>query len=373
MIFAGEPAPRRRRAAGRQVQRRAGADYHHDGRRDKATGEISFKEVTLSKDEGPRPDTQPKALRVQAGAGEGFTITAGNASQLSDGASASVIMSDKRPPKRGLKPLASPRFVAAAASRREWASVRCSRCRAPAQRLLENRRHRSWELNEALRCRCSIAATSSASTLKRSTSMAARSAVAIPKACRRAPDRSRPDRGPPRKDQICRGDHVRRRRHGRGGLFGVAVTLAVVPAKAGTHTPRPSFGHSGRRLFYPRAPVLWVPRSRGRREESNSFAHRRIRGSQLSREEVASREVRAFFRTTCHQRRRQKLQEGRHLGKQEMIDWCGILNRRAGASRTAEGICGTGWTSVQHYIFNEELQMAPAPAPLAFASAWSAR
>ncbi len=27
---------------------------------------------------------------------------------------------------------------------------------------------------------------------------------------------------------------------------------------------------------------------------------------------------------------------------------------------------GTGWTSVQHYIFNEELQMAPAPAPLAF-------
>ncbi len=46
--------------------------------------------------------------------GEGFTITAGNASQLSDGASASVIMSDKEASKRGLKPLGIFRgFVAA--------------------------------------------------------------------------------------------------------------------------------------------------------------------------------------------------------------------------------------------------------------------
>ena len=46
--------------------------------------------------------------------GEGFSITAGNASQLSDGASASVIMSDKEAAKRGLKPLGIFRgFVAA--------------------------------------------------------------------------------------------------------------------------------------------------------------------------------------------------------------------------------------------------------------------
>ncbi|WP_029581621.1 acetyl-CoA C-acyltransferase [Bradyrhizobium sp. URHD0069] len=73
---------------------------------DKATGEISLKEVTLSKDEGPRPDTTAEGLAsLKAVRGEGFTITAGNASQLSDGASASVIMSDKLAAQKGLKPL----------------------------------------------------------------------------------------------------------------------------------------------------------------------------------------------------------------------------------------------------------------------------
>ena len=73
---------------------------------DKATGEISFKEVTLSKDEGPRPDTSAEGLAgLNAVRGEGFTITAGNASQLSDGASATVIMSDKLAAQKGLKPL----------------------------------------------------------------------------------------------------------------------------------------------------------------------------------------------------------------------------------------------------------------------------
>ena len=82
---------------------------------DKATGEISFKDVTLSKDEGPRPDTTAEGLAgLKPVRGDGFTITAGNASQLSDGASASVIMSDKEASKRGLKPLGIFRgFVAA--------------------------------------------------------------------------------------------------------------------------------------------------------------------------------------------------------------------------------------------------------------------
>src|ERR1700744_1839748 len=82
---------------------------------DKATGEISFKEVTLSKDEGPRPDTSAEGLAsLKPVRGDGFTITAGNASQLSDGASASVVMSDKEASRRGLKPLGIFRgFVAA--------------------------------------------------------------------------------------------------------------------------------------------------------------------------------------------------------------------------------------------------------------------
>ncbi|MGY3462078.1 acetyl-CoA C-acetyltransferase [Bradyrhizobium sp. LM3.4] len=73
---------------------------------DKATGAVSFKDVTLSQDEGPRPETTAEGLAgLKAVRGEGFSVTAGNASQLSDGASASVIMSDKEASKRGLKPL----------------------------------------------------------------------------------------------------------------------------------------------------------------------------------------------------------------------------------------------------------------------------
>ncbi|MBR1222131.1 acetyl-CoA C-acyltransferase [Bradyrhizobium sp. U87765 SZCCT0131] len=73
---------------------------------DKATGAVSFKDITLSQDEGPRPETTAEGLAgLKAVRGDGFTITAGNASQLSDGASATVIMSDKEAAKRGLKPL----------------------------------------------------------------------------------------------------------------------------------------------------------------------------------------------------------------------------------------------------------------------------
>jgi alkylation response protein AidB-like acyl-CoA dehydrogenase len=50
-----------------------------------------------------------------------------------------------------------------------------------------------------------------------------------------------------------------------------------------------------------------------------------------------------------------------------LVDWWRILNSKGwGVSHWPKEYGGTGWTSVQHYIFNEELQMAPAPAPLAF-------
>src|SRR5213082_742909 len=73
---------------------------------DKATSAVSYREVTLSADEGPRPDTTAEGLAgLKPAKGPGFTITAGNASQLSDGASAAVIMSDKLATQKGLKPL----------------------------------------------------------------------------------------------------------------------------------------------------------------------------------------------------------------------------------------------------------------------------
>jgi acetyl-CoA C-acetyltransferase len=88
---------------------------------DKATGQASAKEVTLSKDEGNRPDTTLeglKALKPVFGGGEeiaeGRFITAGNASQLSDGAAASVIMDAKEAERRGLKPLGAFRSMAVA-------------------------------------------------------------------------------------------------------------------------------------------------------------------------------------------------------------------------------------------------------------------
>jgi len=72
---------------------------------DKVTKEISFKDITLSQDEGPRPETTGEGLASLKPVREGGVITAGNASQLSDGASAAVIMSGEMAAKKGLKPL----------------------------------------------------------------------------------------------------------------------------------------------------------------------------------------------------------------------------------------------------------------------------
>lgn len=88
---------------------------------DKATGQASAKEVTLSKDEGNRADTTLeglKSLKTVFGSGEeiqqGEYITAGNASQLSDGASACVIMEAGEAVKRQLQPLGAYRGMAVA-------------------------------------------------------------------------------------------------------------------------------------------------------------------------------------------------------------------------------------------------------------------
>ncbi len=79
---------------------------------DKESGAVSHKEVLLKKDEGNRADTTLDGLkglkpvfkdgqRVK----EGRFVTAGNASQLSDGASAAVVMEEKEAARRGLHPL----------------------------------------------------------------------------------------------------------------------------------------------------------------------------------------------------------------------------------------------------------------------------
>jgi acetyl-CoA C-acetyltransferase len=99
-----------RRTAAAQAEGRLGAEIipvtARMGVKDKETGEVSFREVTIDKDEGNRPETTLEGLAsLQPVRGEGFIVTAGNASQLSDGASACVVMDADLAERRGLAPL----------------------------------------------------------------------------------------------------------------------------------------------------------------------------------------------------------------------------------------------------------------------------
>lgn len=83
--------------------------------KDKETGEISEEEVTLSLDEGNRPQTNIEGLSSLVPVyGEGKFITAGNASQLSDGSASVVIMESKVAENKGLTPLGYYRGMAVA-------------------------------------------------------------------------------------------------------------------------------------------------------------------------------------------------------------------------------------------------------------------
>jgi acetyl-CoA C-acetyltransferase len=72
---------------------------------DKASGRITTREVTIAADEGIRPDTTLEAVSRIRPALPGGVVTAGNASQFSDGASACVVMSAQRAEQLGLQPL----------------------------------------------------------------------------------------------------------------------------------------------------------------------------------------------------------------------------------------------------------------------------
>ena len=81
---------------------------------DKETGASNFQDVVLSSDEGNRPLTQLEHLSALKPVRDGGSITAGNASQLSDGASACVLMDSKMAEQRGLQPLGIYRGMAVA-------------------------------------------------------------------------------------------------------------------------------------------------------------------------------------------------------------------------------------------------------------------
>ena len=122
--------------------------------KNRETGEETLEEVTLSKDEGNRPGTTAETLGALNPVVEGGVITAGNASQLSDGASACVLMESKMAEQQGLTPLGIYRGMAVAGNAPEEMGV------GPIfaiPKLLNNAGLRIediglWELNEAFAC-----------------------------------------------------------------------------------------------------------------------------------------------------------------------------------------------------------------------------
>ena len=122
---------------------------------DKATGTVTHETVTLAKDEGNRADTTLEGLAgLQPVRGPGRCVTAGNASQLSDGAAAAVVMSDREAARRGLTPLGIFRGLAVAGCEPDEMGI------GPvfAVPLLLKRHGLTvsdidiWELNEAFAC-----------------------------------------------------------------------------------------------------------------------------------------------------------------------------------------------------------------------------
>jgi acetyl-CoA C-acetyltransferase len=81
---------------------------------DKVTKTATRERVKLTKDEGNRPDTNAEGLSNLKPVIEGGSITAGNASQLSDGASAAVVMEAAEAAKRGISPLGLYKGIAVA-------------------------------------------------------------------------------------------------------------------------------------------------------------------------------------------------------------------------------------------------------------------
>ncbi len=121
---------------------------------DKATSAIVMREVTIDRDEGIRPDTTLEAVAKIRPAIPGGVVTAGNASQFSDGSSACVVMDAKLAERRGLEPLGIFRGFAIAGCEPDEMGV------GPiyaVPRLLKRAGYTVgdidlWELNEAFAC-----------------------------------------------------------------------------------------------------------------------------------------------------------------------------------------------------------------------------
>lgn len=118
------------------------------------TKEVTYEEVTLTKDEGNRPSTTLESLQSLNTIVEGGSITAGNASQLSDGASACVVMERKLAEQRGLPVLGIYRGMAVAGNAPEEMGIGpvLAVPKLLKQHGLSVNDIGLWELNEAFAC-----------------------------------------------------------------------------------------------------------------------------------------------------------------------------------------------------------------------------
>ncbi|KVV21718.1 acetyl-CoA acetyltransferase [Burkholderia multivorans] len=122
--------------------------------KDKQTGATEMREITLSRDEGNRPDTTLQGLQSLKAVVAGGTVTAGNASQLSDGASACVLMDALAAERAGLAPLGIYRGMAVAGTAPEEMGI------GPVYAIPKLLKQHGltiddvglWELNEAFAC-----------------------------------------------------------------------------------------------------------------------------------------------------------------------------------------------------------------------------
>jgi len=122
--------------------------------KNKETGEVSLHDITLAKDEGNRPSTTLDSLQGLNSVLEGGCVTAGNASQLSDGASALVLMEGDEAARRGVEPLGIYRGMAVAGCAPEEMGI--GPIYAVPKLLKQHGLKVSdiglWELNEAFAC-----------------------------------------------------------------------------------------------------------------------------------------------------------------------------------------------------------------------------
>jgi acetyl-CoA acetyltransferase family protein len=121
---------------------------------DKETKQVSYKEITLSADEGPRPDTTLESLLALKPVLDGGSVTAGNACQLSDGASACVLMEASLAERRGLQPLGAYRGMMVAGNAPEEMGIGPIYAipKLLAKHGLTIDQIGLWELNEAFAC-----------------------------------------------------------------------------------------------------------------------------------------------------------------------------------------------------------------------------